>query len=262
MILMFGTLHFYRQAGLSTSETAGNLLGISHTTFNSQCLYFVTSTLQHIEILSSHIPTLENLSELAEETAVHLLDLKNDRFPADIVTLEMAQKRSSNSPSSEAKKIRVENDPTSSHDFCFGETLTFPSSLLQHDSYTSLNPYLTDAINELNDSLRPTLRHDIQNPNPGTEHNVPPALNDSLRPTHTRLPHHDMFLELNQSLLTLQNSLNVQDQPVQLNPALIEVVNNLNDSFNLSKSAKVPLMHFGNRSTSRTCISRRFASGS
>ncbi|XP_047677685.1 uncharacterized protein LOC125146052 [Tachysurus fulvidraco] len=133
----------------------------------------------------------------------------------------MAQKRSSNSPSSEAKKIRIENDPTSSHDLCFGETSTFSSSLLQRDPYTALNPFLTDAINELNDSLRSTLRHDIQSPNPG--------LTDSLTATQTQLPHHDVFLELNRSLLTLQNSLNDQDLPVPLNPFLIDAINELND---------------------------------
>ncbi|XP_047669122.1 uncharacterized protein LOC125141154 [Tachysurus fulvidraco] len=143
----------------------------------------------------------------------------------------MAQKRSSNSPSSEAKKIRIENDPTSSHDLCFGENSTFSSSLLQRDPYTNLNPFLTDAINELNDGLRATLRHDIQSPNPG--------LTDNLTATQTQLPHHDVFLELNQSLLTLQNSLNDQDQPVQLNPFLIEAVNQLNDSFNLSNEQSV-----------------------
>ncbi|XP_047678409.1 uncharacterized protein LOC113646780 [Tachysurus fulvidraco] len=143
----------------------------------------------------------------------------------------MAQKRSSNSPSSEAKKIRIENDPTSSHDLCFGETSTFSSSLLQRDPYTALNPFLTDAINELNDSLRSTLRHDIQSPNPG--------LTDNLTATQTQLPHHDVFLELNQSLLTLQNSLNDQDQPVPLNPFLIEAVNQLNESLNLSNEQNV-----------------------
>ncbi|XP_058247803.1 uncharacterized protein LOC131354315 [Hemibagrus wyckioides] len=137
----------------------------------------------------------------------------------------MAQKRVNLTQSSGAKKIRGENNLPSC-DFGFSET--FSSSLSHHNSCTTLNPYLTDAIDRLNESLGPSQQLVRQTPITDYSDIITPE-------TQQR----DIISELNQTLLALQNSLNEQGYSTPLNLELLDAVNQLNDSLALATDQNI-----------------------
>ncbi|XP_058269288.1 uncharacterized protein LOC131367797 isoform X1 [Hemibagrus wyckioides] len=152
----------------------------------------------------------------------------------------MAQKRVNLTQSSGAKKIRGENNLPSC-DFGFDET--FSSSLSHHNSCTTLNPYLTDAIDRLNESLGPSQQLVRQTPITDYSDIITPE-------TQQR----DIISELNQTLLALQNSLNEQGYSTQSNPSLIDAVNQLNVSLRSPEPVNTQLEHSNHNSDHNVSI--------